>query len=261
VSLESAVYLAGDLAEAALVVLLIYRRAWRSLPFFFLYVLQSVAGGVLYFFVLRDWPQQILHTYFYEHVLDGVLQFCVLVELAWSIFRPYRKTLPPATAFVLGTLIAIAGMAIWPFAAASAFARFPHQWQLMGRLLQTDSILRVLFFLALAGCSHLLSIGWKDRELQVATGLGFYSLISLAVTMVHSHQVAGPQYRTVDNFVQATYLCSLAYWIFCFAQKEAERREFSPQMQSMLVAVAGAARSMRVAVSDSVSHGRKEKRP
>jgi hypothetical protein len=260
-SLDTAVFLAGDLAYAVLIALLIYRRAWRSFPLFLVYNLECLTVSVLYFFVRRYWPQLELDTYFYESVLDGVLQFCVLVELTWSIFRPYRKTLPPATAFLLGILIAIAGMAIWPFAEASAFARFPHQWQLMGRLLQTDSILRVLFFLALVGCSQLLSIGWKDRELQVATGLGFYSLVSLTATMVHSHQVAGPQYRMVDQFVSAAYLCSLAYWVFCFAQQEAERREFSPQMQSVLLAVAGAARSMRVAMTDSDSHGRKGKRP
>jgi hypothetical protein len=260
VSLETAVFLAGNLAEAVLVILLIYRRAWRSLPFFFIYSLECLAGSILYYFVMSYWPQQALHTYFYESVLDGALQFCVLVELTWSIFRPYRKTLPPATAFVLGTLIAIAGMAIWPFAEKSAFAHFSHQWQLLGRLQQTDSILRVLFFLALAGCSQLLSIGWKDRELQVATGLGFYSLASLTVTMVQSHEVAGPQYRMFDHFVEVTYLCSLIYWVFSFAQKEAQRREFSPQMQSILLAVAGAARSMRVAASESVSpHERKVK--
>jgi hypothetical protein len=259
VSFETAAFYASILGEAILVVLLIYRRAWRSLPFFFIYTLDCLAGSILYFFVLRDWPQQALHTYFYESVLDGVLQFCVLVELTWSIFRPYRKTLPPATAFLLGVLIAIAGMAIWPFAENSAFAHLSHEWQLMGRLLQTDSILRVLFFLALAGCSQLLSIGWKDRELQVATGLGFYSLVSLTVTMVHSHQVAGPQYRTVDYFVLVANLCSVFYWIYSFAQKQAERREFSPQMQSVLLAVAGAARSMRIGMTGTDSHRQKEK--
>jgi hypothetical protein len=259
VSLETAIFVAGIVTELALVVLLLCRRVWRSFPFFLIYCLESVAGGILYYFVLRYWPHQALHTYFYESVLDGALQFCVLVELTWSIFRPYRKTLPPATAIVLGVLIAIAGMAIWPFAEKSAFAHLSHQWQLLGQLQQTDSILRVLFFLALAGCSQLLSIGWKDRELQVATGLGFYSLASLTATMIQSHQVAGPQYRMVDHFVVATYYCSLVYWIFCFAQKTAERREFSPQMQSVLLAVAGAARSMRVAMTDSVSHGRKDR--
>jgi hypothetical protein len=78
--------------------------------------------------------------------------------------------------------------------------------------------------------------------------------------MVHTHQVAGPQYRMVDQFVEATYLCSLVYWIFSFAQREAARREFSPQMQSVLLAVAGAARSMRVGLSEADSHRRKEKR-
>jgi hypothetical protein len=261
VSLGTAVFVAGDVAETILVAVLIYRRAWRSFPFFFVYTLECLAGGLLYFTVLRYWPQQALHTYFYENVLDGALQFCVLVELTWSIFRPYRKTLPPATAFVLGTLIAIAGMAIWPFAEKSAFAHLPQQWQLLGRLQQTDSILRVLFFLALAGCSQLLSIGWKDRELQVATGLGFYSLISLTVTMVQSHQVAGPQYRMFDQLLGASYICSLFYWVYSFAQQEAKRREFSPQMQSVLLAVAGAARSMRVTVTDSDSRERKDKRP
>jgi hypothetical protein len=257
VRFETALFNASILEEAVLLVLLIYRRVWRSLPIFFIYSLECLAGSVLYFFVLRNWPQQALHTYFYESVLDGVLQFCVLVELTWSIFRPYRKTLPPASAFVLAILIAIAGMAIWPFTEVTAFAHLshPHEWELMGRLLQTDSILRVLFFLALAGCSQLLSIGWKDRELQVATGLGFYSLVSLTATMVHSHQVAGPQYRMVDHFVLVTNLCSLGYWIFSFSQKEAERREFSPQMQSVLLAVAGAARSMRIAASDSGRKG------
>lgn len=260
-SSENALLLAGNLTETALVVMLIYRRAWRTLPFFFIYSLETLAGSILYFFVLRYWQHQALHTYFYESVLDAALQFCVLVELTWSVFRPYRRALPPATAFLLGILIAIAGMAIWPFTEATAFAHFSHQWQLLGRLQQTDSILRVLFFLALAGCSQLLSIGWKDRELQVATGLGFYSLVSLTVIMVQSHQVAGPQYRMVDDFLEAAYNFSLVYWIVCFAQKEAARREFSPQMQNVLLAVAGAARSMRIAASDSVTSARKDKRP
>jgi hypothetical protein len=263
VSLETAIFVAANLAYAVLVALLIHGRAWRTFPFFLIYNIECLAGSVLYFSVLHYWPHQALNTYFYVSVLDAVLQFCVLVEITWSIFRPYRKTLPPATAFVLAILIAIAGMAIWPFTEAAAFSHLSHQhqWQLLGRLLETDSILRVLFFLALAGCSQLLSIGWKDRELQVATGLGFYSLASLTATMVHSHQVAGPQYRMVDHFVEVTYLCSLGYWIFSFAQKEAERREFSPQMQGVLLAVAGAARSMRIGLTGSDSRDRKDKRP
>jgi hypothetical protein len=51
----------------------------------------------------------------------------------------------------------------------------------------------------------------------------------------------------------ASYICSLLYWVFSFAQKEAERREFTPQMRSFLLAAAGAARTTRVALNDSRS--------
>jgi hypothetical protein len=121
------------------------------------------------------------------------------------------------------------------------------------RLQQTTSILRVLLFLALAGCSQLLSIGWRSRELQVVTGLGFYSLVSLVIAMLHTHHELGELYTHLDQVVVASYLCSLMYWVFCFAQKEPERREFSPQMQSMLLAVAGAARTTRLAMTDARS--------
>jgi hypothetical protein len=148
-------------------------------------------------------------------------------------------------------LIALAGAIIWPFAKDPAFAHLNAQWQLLGRFMQTDSILRVFFFLILAGCSQLLSIGWRDRELQIATGLGFYSLVAVGVAALHAHMGPTQHYIELDQLVIASYLVSLAYWAFSFAQQEAERREFSPQMQGLLLAVAGAARSSRIALSGS----------
>jgi hypothetical protein len=150
-------------------------------------------------------------------------------------------------------LVVALGAAIWPFAVIPGFNNWPPEWHLLIRLQQTASILRVLFFLALAGCSQLLSIGWRDRELQVATGLGFYSMVSLAVAMLHTHLAMGAQYTHLNQVVVASYLCSLLYWVFSFATKEAERRELSPQMQSLLLSVAGTARTARIALADSVA--------
>jgi hypothetical protein len=102
----------------------------------------------------------------------------------------------------------------------------------------------------MAGCSQLLSIGWRDRELQVATGLGFYSMVSLAVTVLQSHQVLGDQYRHLNQLVAVSYILSIVYWAFSFAAKEEARREFTPQMQNFLLAVAGTARTARVSMSE-----------
>ena len=148
-------------------------------------------------------------------------------------------------------MIAAVGAAVWPLVGVHGLASYPAAWRNLVDLQQTTSILRILFFLALAGCSQLLSIGWRDRELQIATGLGFYSLVNVAVDIMRQHQGMGPRYGILNQVVAAGYLCSMAYWVFSFAQKEAERREFTPQMQSFLMAVAGSARSTRLALTES----------
>lgn len=237
--------------EVAILGLLVYRHSWRTLPFFCLFCAWELTSDCGDYLVSHYLPNAYLTTYFVDLIVNSVLQFCVLVELAWSVFRPFRASLPKHTVWILGILIAVAGAAIWPFAVSSAFARFSVEWHILGRLQQTDSILRILFFLLLAGCSQMLSIGWRDRELQVATGLGFYSLVSLTVTMLHAHMEAGPAYRRLDQLQVACYVCSLLYWIVCFAQKEAERREFTPQMQGLLLAMAGSARSTRISMTGS----------
>lgn len=258
-SLNTILWTAGMVAEAAVVGLLIYRRLWRTLPFFFIYNVWIILGTAAGYAVMCLHPDAYLNTYLAEIPVDSALVFCVLVELSWSIFRPFRASLPRHTVWGLGILIAVAAVAIWPFSDSSAFAGYPLQWHLLVRLQQTVSILRVFYFLLLAASSQFLSIGWRDRELQVASGLGFYSLVGLTTAVLQSHVAAGDLYRRLDQVLVASFVCSSLYWVVCFAQKEAERREFSPQMQSMLLAVAGAARSTRIALHDS-SHDHTRKR-
>ena len=252
-TLDSALSLAGITLETAVVALLLYRRAWRTWPIFFVYSVWTPLSGVAEQLVFSRFAAQYFQTFIVVTGVDSLLQFCVLVELAWSVFRPFRASLPRNTIWFLGGLVALTGAIIWPFAQNPAFAHFPAQWQLLGRFLQTDSILRVLVFLILAGCSQLLSIGWRDRELQVATGLGFYSLIALAVTALQAHMGANQHFRNLEQLLAASYVASLGYWVLSFAQKEAERREFSPQMQGLLLAVAGAARSSRISLTGASS--------
>jgi hypothetical protein len=250
VGLNDILEFAGMAFEAAVLGLLIYRRAWRTLPFFFIYSVWTLLSDCGDYIVSQDFPAAYLNTYFVGQIVDFALQLSVLTELSWSIIRPFRASLPRPTIWILGGLIVAAGMVIWPFAGIAAYAHYPWQWHAIGRLQQTESILRVLFFLILAGCSQLLSIGWRDRELQVATGLGFYSFVSLTTTVLRAHETAD-QYRTLYQFMVASYLVSLLYWVVSFAQKEAERREFSPQMQGLLLAMAGNARSTRIALTGS----------
>ena len=252
-SLDIALWLAYIVVEAAVVGMLIYRRVWRILPIFCCYCAWDILSNVGAYISSQRYPASYFHVYFAETFIDSALQFCVLVELAWSVLRPVRSSLPRSSLAVLSILVLAVGAAIWPFAAINGITHVSRQSLLLAQLQHTVSILRILFFLLLAGGSQLLSIGWRDRELQVATGLGFYSLVNVAISIVQTHQSTGPQYIRLEQFVVVSFLVSLVYWLVSFSQKEAERREFTPQMQSFLLTVAGAAHSSRVALTESRS--------
>jgi hypothetical protein len=249
---DNALWFACCLAQIAVTALLFYRRIWRTLPVFCAYCVWDLGSNIFAYVIGRYFVASYLRVYFAETILDSAFLFCVLVELAWSVLRPLRSSLPKSALALMGVLILVAGAAIWPFAAlAGLTSGVSREWLHLIQLQHTVSILRILFFLLLAGGSQLLSIGWRDRELQVATGLGVYSIIDLTVAVLQTHQTSGFQYQNINRIAVGGYACCLLYWIVSFAQKEAERREFTPQMRNFLLAAAGAARTTRVSMTES----------
>jgi hypothetical protein len=250
-SLENALWGAGVAAELAVVALLIYRRAWKNFPVFCTYLAWTLLSDTGNFIVRRSFGKHYLAIYLIETSIDAALQFGILVELMWSVLRPIRKSLSPLTLLIIALLILGLGGVIWPFTGIEQWARLAPDWRILIRVQQSTAILRILIFLLIAGLSQLLSISWRDRELQIATGLGIYSIISVTVEALHAHQVYGPAYRHLNEFVVISYLGSLLYWAVSFATQESKRREFTPEIQNALLAMAGAARATRVALHDS----------
>ena len=259
-TLDNILWLAGDGATAVVVALLVGRRVFRAFPIFSSYVAWSLLGDAALYIGEHSYPTSYKTIYLIVLIIDSLFQFGVLVELSWSVLRPLRASLPRWTLFAIAALIALIGAAVWPFATGPGLANHELASRLIFHVDETFAVLRILFFLLLAGCSQLLSIGWRDRELQIATGLGFYSLVSLAVWMNHASQTYGPRYHLLDQAVAVSYVCSLVYWGVCFATREAERREFTPQMQSLLLAMAGTARSTRIALTQSSDDKKKDRR-
>ena len=250
-SLDTALWLAGSIAEVVVVGVLLYRRLWRMFPFFFLYITQAAVGALGLAIVIHSDHRGYATWYLVETILDSVLLFAVLVELAWSILRPVRASLSRRALIPVSGLILAIGAAVWPFTALPALAGRSVEFHFLFQLEQTVSILQIVFFLALIAGSQVLSIGWRDRELQIASGLGFYSATGVAAAILHTHQTSFVQYKHLDQALIGAWVCTLLYWAVNLARKEAERREFTPEMQRVLLAVAGAARASRVVLTES----------
>jgi hypothetical protein len=253
--LDSALFAAGYVVEAAILILLFYKRVYKDFPIFCAYVVVGVLSDTTQYFLVRHYPNSDLRIYLIATIIDSVFQFGVLVEVSMAVLRPVRSSLPRGAIFAVGILIALVCGIIWPFTKTPGFELLNKDSQMIVHFDLTFSVMRILFFLAIAGCSQLLSIGWRDRELQIATGLGFFSIVSLTVAMLHTSQAPefAAQYHHLEEFRSASYVCSIVYWIFSFAQRVPERREFTPQMQNFLLAMAGTARTTRIAMASSSS--------
>jgi hypothetical protein len=250
---DNVILFSGVAAEVILIMLLAKSRAYRNFPAFFLFMIWSLfSDGFMYYIRVYQSAELFYKIYKVQLVIDSVMIFALLVEVAWSVLRPIRGSLPKHSWVGIAGLVLIGALILWPIAGLTAPPGLTPEGNNLFRLQQTPALLRAVFFLALAAFSQVLSIGWRDRELQIASGLGFYSIVSLAIYMMHTHQTTNSaSYHVLDVMGGISYLVALFYWVYAFATQTVERREFSPQMQSMLLAVAGAARNTRVALNDS----------
>lgn len=242
-------WLLGIVCEAIVCGLLIGRCTWRRLPIFCVYsawTLFSDLGGMT---LLRFFPHRHLSIYVSVNIVDAILQILVLIELAWSVLRPFPAFASKTVFVAVTTTTFLMGVLIWPLTQTQHLGTLSPLGGILVQMQQTDAILRLLLFLLLAGYSQMLAISWRNREMQVATGLGFYSLTSLAVSFLQSHQTSTTRYSQLDQVIVISYFISLIYWIFCFAQEEPERKPFTPQMQKLLFSLAGVARADRSMLS------------
>ena len=256
---DTILWLSGLVVEAAVVVLCIRGKLFRIAPVFCSYLAWSLFSDILFQILTRRFASKSFQLYVVEMIVDAIFQFSVLVELEWAVLRPIRASLPKQSIVILAFLVIALGAVIWPLARWTVPANLSPTGHFYFQLQQTIAALRVVFFMAMAGFSQLLSIGWRNRELQIATGLGFFSMCSLGISLIHAHQAVvinvqqapNPYYHLLDQIGAASYICSLLYWVISFAQREEERQEFTPQMRNFLLAMAGAARGTRVALANS----------
>jgi hypothetical protein len=247
--LYSIVYLLGALAEFVLLGVLLFRRQYKSFPVFTAYIAFNVVSDVLVA-VLRtatsgrsaDWAALSLLP------LEYLLELGVLCEIAWHVLKPVRASLPPKAirAFLLLVLIALAGGVLLAGHAdlhgGGIYEKIKYPLDL------TVGMLRMLLFAAIAAFAQALGIGWRDKVLQLATGLCFYSALDLIASLLQSHF---GQVQAADHIKVAAYMLELAFFVWVFTTKDVERREFSPQMREILVTISGRARDARAVIARS----------
>jgi hypothetical protein len=246
---------AGMLLQASLCVVLLRKGLARLYPIFFIYLLLNIAEDPLSL-TFNSYSAGYRHFYFVVTILDYILQLLIVFEIGKNVLRPSKRSLPFPIAPV-----AVVGVLLCALVAAS----FSRQVQAVGTgdLIQLSlrvslglAVLKLLLFAALAGFAQMLGIGWKSHVLQLATGLAFYAGVSLLIQISSSHvSVADARYmHHIDRLMEiqtVAYIGTLVFWTWAFSRNEAPRKDFTPQMQEVLVTIAQSAKRTRLAVTRS----------
>jgi hypothetical protein len=231
------------ISEISLLAVLLIRRQYRLFPVFTLSIafnlFNNIASAGLIAFTTSfasTAPYLLLPV---EYLLD----LAVLLEIAWNVLRPVHTSLPKGSLKALVAAVALAlGLGLL---LAHHFRDASRIQQMKAPFDLAVGMLRLLIFAATAGFAPLLGIGWRNKVLQLATGLSFYSAVDLIVSLVIHYygDVSGLEaVRIAGTALEFTF------FVWVFTTKDVARKEFSPQMEQFLGTLAGRARLARTAL-------------
>jgi hypothetical protein len=233
--------LLGLIAEISLFVVLVARRQYRLFPVFTICIAFSLLDDIGVGALLAYSTHVARSVAFALLPLGYLLDLAVLLEITWNVLRPVHTSLPHGSvrAFVVAVALALLGGVLLAY----HFGNTGNKIQdIKVPLDLTVGLLRMLIFAATAGFAQLLGIGWRNKVLQLATGLSFYSAVELIVSLVGRYNGDSPALEST-RVVAATL--ELGFFVWVFTTKEVRRREFSPQMEQFLVTLAGRAKLAR----------------
>ncbi len=238
--------------QLLLLVVLLRSRLYRNFPIFFLYILYSCVSDTFFLFVFRHLSERIYFwAYFVDNVPQSLLQIGILIEVARNVLYPVKRSLPPASVYVLMGMIAIGMLLALLLSMHSQPAKIDRWAQYFVHINFAVAILLIAIFAAIAGFSQLLGIGWRNHVLQIATGFLGYSIARLLVELLHRVTGVADQslYHLHEQFRIIAWCMALGYWSYALSRIEAPREKFSPKMAEFLISIAEASRNNRNAAA------------
>ena len=226
--LDRLFWAAGLLGHVALLFVLLHRGRARRFPVFTTFIGASVLRTVVLFFARG----RAVYTYFLLYwtlaiLVDVLLQFAVVYEMATHTFRPLGRWAPDArrgmTWLVTASVLVAAGLTVL---AAPAATVSPEKWVTKGSFFSSAIVLSVT-----------VGLPTRTHVARISQALGLYSLVDVMIEAGHTMYGAGYHARADEVLSHARmmlYLLCLVYWIVTLWQDAPEPRELPAHVRKHL---------------------------
>jgi hypothetical protein len=210
--LQNLIFLAASwfplIAAAVLLIVFAARRFWRPLPFFFLYLVFAVVGGLTRYFASRIGGRTYFYTYWISDLLASLFFLLPVYEVFLRRIFPrfyktpaYRNTFP-----VLAVLILILTVttALQASDKGAAFAMASRGFDFM----------RTAVLIVFIGLVGVMGRQWTRFDLGITLGFAIQAAAALANAAVKARLHYRP---TALDFIElGSYDVSCVIWLITF---------------------------------------------
>ncbi|HEX8924961.1 MAG TPA: hypothetical protein VF786_04175 [Terriglobales bacterium] len=210
----------GMLMQAALVGVLIWRRAYHSHLTFFIYACYTLTHDIV-LFSIRNYSTAYLYTYYVGSLLQQGLMFAVGVEVFLGSFRVFRN-IPKRQVAVLAAAVcwAIGTIAVATYGVGTTYRNgFVVVARSMDRAV-TFSLFATFLFLALF--SSYLQLPWHRRTHGIGLGFLFSLPVDTVITWLYSLNIGFMNDRMWIVWL-STFFITESIWIISFMAPERTR--------------------------------------
>jgi len=198
--------------------LMYWRRAYRELPFFFLFVISALLFGVLRYVALFAWRHNV-HFYIYYFYVYWITELAAAVPVALALYEIFLRRLFPSFQKVrfYRNLFPLAAVAIFLLTVITASRSSDKRAAFVTASHDADFVRTAIlvFFVALMA---FMGRQWRRYDFGIALGFGLQAAVALADTAVGFKFHNPPALLT--NIDVIVYVITCLIWLITFLKPE-----------------------------------------
>ena len=235
--LDTVLWAAGPVLNAALVAVMCLRRRLRTFPVLASWCIFTILSTIAHFFAYRAGDRVYAFVYWTAEALDALLQIGVVIEVARIVFQPLgsplRKSRLWLASLISCTVLISLAIVWWIHPAALTQAGV---WQIRGDIF-TSLVISGMFTLVLME-SQRLGLHWRSHVMSIGYGLMVWAVLALVIGLLHGYWGRYSHYLEVEHIRMFIYLSMLGYWIVALWRDEPQKGSLSPEIQDAFLQVA-----------------------
>jgi hypothetical protein len=233
-------WVAGFVGHVALLFVLLWRKRALKYPIFATLIgVNLVRTVVLYCVLAFGNRRQYYFTYWSLAMVDAVLQFSVVYEMAAKTLRPlgtWARDVKSGFAALIALSLAIAAGLTW-------LANPPTRLLVQTVVIKGNFFSEVCMselFVGILALSVTAGLPWKTHAAKISLGLGAYSMIEVLIEGGHNYfglMRDSHVYQFLAHIRMGVYVCCLCYWTLALWPEEPASRPLTGEMNAQLLEI------------------------